>query len=92
MNSPVFNTNITQWKTIEALLENKGIQYWNVTSQWARTEYSKQFVGIPFTMILLKLPQKFVILVWGNSKFYSIEPRHSINSIMTGLANVYTVK
>jgi len=92
MSSSAFNTNITQWKTIEALLKDKGINHWNVTDQWARTEYSKQFVGKPFSMILLQLSHKIVILVWGNSKFYSIEPRHTINAIISGLPKVSPIK
>jgi hypothetical protein len=87
-----FNTNITQWKTIEALLKDKGIHHWNVTDQWDRTEYPAKYNGKPFAMMLLQLHIKLVILVWGNSKFYSIEPRHTINAIATALPKVRPLK
>jgi hypothetical protein len=80
-----FNTNITQWGLLQKLLTEKGIKYWNVTDQWNRTAYSKKYSGKPFAMILLQLHRKFVVLVWGNSKYYSIEPRHSISAIITAL-------
>jgi len=80
-----FNTNITQWATIEKLLKEKKLNHWNVTDQWQRTEYAAHYPSKPFAMMLVQLHIKFVIIVWGNSKFYSITPRHTINGIISAL-------
>jgi hypothetical protein len=84
-----FNTNITQWALIEKLLDEKKIHHWSVMNQWERTEYAPHYgKDKPFTMMLLQLPYKFVVIVWGNSKFYKIKPRHSINDIISALTPI----
>jgi hypothetical protein len=82
----IFNTNITQWAKIEKLLDEKNIRHWNVIKQWERTKYATTYgKDKPYALILLQLSYKFVIVVWGNSKYYNIQPRHSINNIITAI-------
>ena len=87
-----FNTNIAQWKSIETLLKDKGIRHWNVTDQWERTTYPSKYDSKPHAMMLLQLHTKFVIFVWSNSKYFSIEPRHTINAIATALPKKHPSK
>jgi hypothetical protein len=81
-----FNTSIAQWALLQQVLLSKKIQWWNVTNQWKRTEYNNTYPTIPYAMILLQYYKPVVILVWGNSRFKTIETRHTINQIITQLS------
>jgi hypothetical protein len=91
-----FNTNIAQWATLQKALAEKKMEFWDVTSQWDRTEYKDKHAPVkPFAMILLKGCKKVVILVWRSTRYAVIEAgvktsktTDSINKIITGIEEI----